>query len=111
MNPFPNMPGVTDLGDSRRLVETHDKGHCIRMIESDGKVSMVISMSGPPAPKPVVNEPYHVRSLWCGHEIIDSDGKVLATTTNPNEAALFCKMRNLYEKMRRKKRQAECPAL
>lgn len=102
MNPFINMPGVTDLGDGRLMVESRDKGHCIKMIEPDGKVSMVISLNGP-QPKPVVTEPYQVRTLWNGQEITDTDGKVIATTTDPLEAALICKMRNLYEKVQRKK--------
>ena len=102
MNPFLNMPGVTDLGDGRLLVEGRDKGHYIKMIEPDGKVSMVISLNDP-LPKPVAIDPYQVRTLWSGQEIIDTDGKVIATTTDPQEAALLCKMRNLYEKVRRKK--------
>ncbi len=102
-NPFPNAPGVTDLGDGRRLVETHDKGNCIRMIEADGKVSMVISMSGPSPPKPAGTGKYHVRPSRDGHEVIDPEGNVYARTMDEAKADHIRKLLSAYEIMMAKK--------
>jgi len=103
-NPFPNAPGVTDLGDGRRLVETHDRGHAIRMVEPDGAVSMVICMNSPsPLPKPVSNGKYHVRHARDGHEVIDPEGNVYARTTDAVKADHIRKLLTAYEMMKAKK--------
>lgn len=52
MNPFPNMPNTTDLGDGVRMVGSHDKGHCFRIIEPDESVFVTILASSPLAPRP-----------------------------------------------------------
>jgi len=103
-NPFPNAPGVTDLGDGRRLVETNDKGHCIRMIEPDGTVSMVISKDSPtPPPKPAGTGKYHVRHTHDGQEVIDPEGNVYARTKEQDKADHIANLLIVYERMMARK--------
>ena len=104
MNPFPNAPGVTDIGDGRRLIETRDKGHCIEMVEPNGTVSMVICMNSPsPSPKPVGNGKYHVRHTRDGQEVIDPEGNVYARTTDEGNADHIANLLIVYERMLAKK--------
>ena len=108
MNPFPNMPNVTDIGDGRKLVETHDRGHCIRMVEPDGKVSMVIAKSPSPPPKPpepTSDKPFHVRQTSSGQEIVSAEGEIIATTTDEKHATHICKLLIVWENL--KEKQAE----
>lgn len=99
-NPFPNAPGVTDLGDGRRLVETRDKGHCIKMIEPDGSVSLVISKNSPsPPPKPAGTGKYYVRHTHDGQEIIDPEGNVFARTADEAKADRIRKLLSAYDVM------------
>jgi hypothetical protein len=102
MNPFPNMPNVTDLGDGRRMVETHDTGHCYRIVEADGKVSVTICAS-PSPPKPAASGEYHVRHADHRHEIIDPNGGLYATTTDPAKADHICNLLIVYERMMARK--------
>ena len=102
-NPFPNAPGVTELGDGRRLVETHDRGHAIRMVEPDGAVSMVICMNSPSPSKSAGNGKYHVRHARDGHEVIDPEGNVYARTTDAAKADHIRKLLTAYEMMMAKK--------
>ena len=106
MNPFPNAPGVTDIGEGRKLVETKDRGHCIRMIEPDGKVSMVICINTPrpPKPAPASNDLFHVRHTSRGQEIVSAEGEIIATTTDEKNATHICKLLIVWENL--KKQQA-----
>lgn len=105
MNPFPKLPNVTDIGDGRKLVETHDRGHCIRMVEPDGKVSMVIAMSPslpPKPPAPAFDALFHVRHTSSGQEIVSAEGEIIATTTDENHATHICKLALVWENMKAK---------
>ena len=104
MNPFPDMPNVTDIGDGLRMVRTRDQGLTYRIIEPNGKASVIISVnSPPPATVPQVETPFEVRCLNGSHEVIAPDRSVFATTTDSANAALICKMLNLYQKVQLKK--------
>jgi hypothetical protein len=103
MNPFPNMPGVTDLGDGRSLVKSHDRGHCYTMVEPDGKVSMLISINGPPPPNPNPDQSFHVRDTSSGQEIVDAEGVVVACTTDPAIAKHIKSLLVVYENMKASK--------
>ena len=104
MNPFPNAPGVTDIGEGRKLVETKDRGHCIRMIEPDGKVSMVICINTPRPPKPVPasDKPFYVRHTSSGQEIVSAEGEFIASTTDEKHATHICKLLLVWEIMKAK---------
>jgi hypothetical protein len=104
INPFPNMPNVTDIGDGRKLVETKDRGHCIRMVEPDGNVSMVIAISPSAPPKPAPDALFHVRRTSRGQEIVSAEGEVIANTTDEKNATHICKLLIVWEKL--KKEQA-----
>ncbi len=103
MNPFPNMPNVTDLGDGRKLVETKDRGHCIRMVEPDGKVSMVIAMSPTSPPKPATDALFHVQHTRNGQEIVSAEGEIIATTTDEANAKHVCNLLIVWERLKAKK--------
>jgi len=103
MNPFPNAPGVTDIGEGRKLVETRDRGHCIRMVEPDGKVSMVIAMSPSAPPKPAPDALFHVRHTTNGQEIVSAEGEIIASTTDEKHATHICKLLIVWENMKAKK--------
>jgi len=105
MNPFTDMPKVTDIGDGRKLVETHDRGHCIRMIEPDGKVSMVIAMSPstpPKPPAPASDEPFFVRHTSNGQEIVSAEGEVIASTKKEANAKHLCTLLIVWENLKKK---------
>ena len=103
MKPFPNMPNVTDIGDGRTLVETRDRGHCIRMVEPDGKVSVVIAMSPSPPPKLATDALFHVRHTRSGQEIVSAEGEIVASTTNEKHATHICKLLVVWENMKARK--------
>jgi hypothetical protein len=106
MNPFPDMPNVTDIGDGRKLVETHDRGHCIRMVEPDGKVSMVIAKSPSPPPKPPAppsDKAFHVRQTRSGQEIVSAEGEIIANTKDEKHATHICNLLIVWENMKAKK--------
>ncbi len=107
MNPFPNMPNVTDIGDGLRMVETNDKGHCYRILEPDGKVSVTIWASSPPVPKvalkPASDDQFHVRHTDGGQEIVDAQGSVVARTTDPAMAKHINTLLIVYENLTAKK--------
>src|SRR5260370_482115 len=106
MNPVPKMPNVTDIGDGRKLVETHDRGHCIRMVEPDGKVSMVIAKSPSPPPKPpapACDKPFHVRQTSYGQEIVSADDEFIASTTDEAKATHISKLLIVWENLKAKK--------
>jgi hypothetical protein len=105
MNPFPDMPNVTDIGDGRKLIETYDRGHCIRMIEPDGKVSMVIAKSPSPPPKPPAppsEKLFHVRQTSIGQEIVSAQGEIIATTTDEKHAKHICTLLVVWENLKAK---------
>lgn len=102
MNHVPNMPNVTDIGDGRKLVETHDRGHCIRMIEPDGKVSMVIAIPPSPPPKPS-DKPFHVRHTRSGQEIVSAEGEIIANTKDEKHATHICNLLIVWENMKARK--------
>ncbi len=102
-DPFPDMPNVTDLGDGRRLIETHDKGHCLTMVEPNGDVSVVICKNSTPPPKPAAKGPSSVCYTIEGQEILDSDGGVYATTKDPAKADHIRKLLSAYDVMMAKK--------
>ena len=110
MNPFPNMPGVTDLGDGRLLIESHNRGHTIEMVEPDGKVSVVISINGPPPPKPDLDRSFHVRDTSSGQEIVDAQGVVVARTTDPAMAKHIKSLLVVYENMMARKASSSTPS-
>lgn len=109
IDPFPNAPGVTDLGDGRKMVETKDRGHCYRMVEPDGKVSVVIAVNTPthPKPKPIADRPFQVRETDNGQEIIDADGYFVARTVNPDMARHICNLLIVFVNMKRSKHRNE----
>lgn len=103
-DPFPDMPNVTDIGDGLRLSETRDRGHCYRILEPDGKVSVIIALGSPPPPRPPKPiEPFEVRHKGSGQEIIDSQGGVVAMTTDEAMADRICKLLLLHEKAKARK--------
>ena len=104
IDPFPDMPNVKDIGDGLRMIETRDRGHCYRILEPDGKVSVIIALGSPPPRPPKPKEPFDVRHISCGQEMIDSQGGVVAMTTDEAMADRICKLLVLHE--RAKARQA-----
>ena len=107
MNPFPNMPNTTDLGDGLRMVETNDKGHCYRILEPDGKVSVTIWASSPPAPKVAPRSAssalFNVRDTDSGQEIVNAQGIVVARTTDPAMGKHIMNLLIVFENMKAKK--------
>lgn len=105
MNPSRSGPGVTKLDDGRMLLETWDCGRSIRMIEPDGKVSMVITGDLNPRPKPPAptsDKPFHVRQTSSGHEIVSAGGEIIATTTDERHATHICKLLLVWENLKAK---------
>ena len=106
-NPFPNMPNTTDIGDGLRMVETNDKGHCYRILEPDGKVSVTIWASSPPAPKvaprSAPDASFHVRDTHSGQEIVNAQGIVVACTTDPAMGKHIMNLLIVFENMKAKK--------
>ena len=98
---------TTDFGDGRRMVGTHDKGHCYRIIEPDGSVSVTILASSPLAPKatpkPASDTLFHVRDTDSGQGIVNAQGIVVARTTDPAMAKHIKNLLIVYEKMKAKK--------
>ena len=107
MNPFPNMPNTTDMGDGLRMVETNDKGHCYRILEPDGKVSVTIWASSPPAPKvaprSAPDASFHVRHTDSGQDIVDTKGIVVASTKDPAMANHIKNLLIVFENLKAKK--------
>lgn len=113
MNSFlNNMPCVTDLGDGRIMVEGRDKGHYMKMIEPDGKVSMVISLNDPtpkldpkplPKLKPDPDNSFHVRDYGSSQEIVDAQGVVVARCTDPAMAKHIKCLLVVYENLQARK--------
>jgi len=102
INPVPNPPGTSEVGnDGLRIVETHDKGHCFRVIEPNGKVSVTIWADASPT-KPAANGKFHVRHAGYGQEIIDPEGIVYAKTTDPEKAKHICNLLIVWENMKAK---------
>jgi len=105
IDPFPDMPNVTDIGDGLRMIETRDRGHCYRILEPDGKVSVIIALGSPPPQRPPNRkDPFEVRPSTNGHDVINLVGEVVATTTEYSMADRICKLLVLHEKA--KARQA-----
>lgn len=105
IDPFPDMPNVKDIGDGLRMIETRDRGHCYRILEPDGKVSVIIALGSPPPPRPPKpKEPFEVRPSTKGHDVINHVGDVVATTSEYAMADRICKLLVLHEKA--KARQA-----
>jgi hypothetical protein len=105
MNPNRNGPGVTKLEDGRFLLETWDCGRTIRLIEPDGKVSMVITGDLHPRPKPPApasGEPFFVRHTSSGQEIVSAEGEVIANTTNPEKAKHICTLLIVWDNLKKK---------
>ena len=106
-DPFPNMPNTTDIGDGLRMVETHDKGHCYRIVEPDGSVSVTILASSPLAPKvatkPAPDASFHVRDTDSGQEIVNAQGVVMARTTDPAMGKHIMNLLTVYENMKARK--------
>lgn len=107
MNPFPDMPNTTDLGDGRRMVGSHDRGHCYEIVEPDGRVSVTILASSPlvpkVAPKPAHDASFHVRDTGMGQEIVDATGIVLARTTDREMAKHICFLLIAYKNIQDRK--------
>ena len=103
-NPFPNMPNSTDLGDGLQMIETKDRGHCFRVLEPDGKVSVVIAVNSPP-PKPPIptDKPFYVRQADSGQEVMSFNGEIVARTTDEAMAEHICKLLNVYEIIQKRK--------
>lgn len=101
MNPFPDLPNCTDLGEGRRMVETHDTGHCFRVLEPDGKVSVTICVNAPPPTTPA--ELFDVRLTSSGQEVVDAQGLVVARTTNLAMAKHIKNLLIVYENMKARK--------
>jgi len=93
MNPFTDMPKVTDIGDGRKLVETHDRGHCIRMIEPS---------TPPKPPAPASDEPFFVRHTSNGQEIVSAEGEVIASTKKEANAKHLCTLLIVWENLKKK---------
>jgi len=105
IDPFPDMPNVKDIGDGLRMIETRDRGHCYRILEPDGKVSVIIALGSPPPPRPPKpKDPFEVRPSTKGHDVINGIGEVIATTYEYAMADRICKLLVLHEKA--KARQA-----
>ena len=106
-NPFPNMPNTTDIGNGLRMVETNDKGHCYRVLEPDGKVSVTIWASSPPVYKPAPpttsSALFHVRDTDSGQEIVNPQGIVVARTTDPAIGKHIMNLLIVFENMKAKK--------
>lgn len=101
---FPDMPNVKDIGDGLRMIETRDRGHCFRILEPDGKVSVIIALGSPPPPRPPKpKEPFDVRPSAKGHDVINHVGDVVATTTEYAMADRICKLLVLHEKAKARK--------
>ena len=103
INPSRNGPGVTNLDDGRMLLETWDCGRSIRMIEPNGKVSMVITGDLKPpskSPAPISDALFHVRHTRNGQEIVSADGEIIATTTDEANAKHVCNLLLVWENMK-----------
>lgn len=99
IDPFPDMPNVKDIGDGLRMIETHDRGHCYRILEPDGKISVVIAVNTPPPPRPPKPiDPFEVRPSTIGHDVISTTGDTVATTTDKTMADRICKLLILHER-------------
>ena len=97
---------TTDIGDGLHMVETNDKGHCYRVLEPDGKVSVTIWASSPPAPKvapkPAPDASFHVRHTDSGQEIVSAQGIVVASTKNPAMAEHIRTLLVVWETLKKK---------
>ena len=102
IDPFLDMPNVKDIGGGLRMIETHHRGHCFKILEPNGKVSVVIAVNTPRPPKP--KDPFEVRPSSSGHDVINTISEVVATTTEYAMADRICKLLILHEKA--KARQA-----
>ena len=104
IDPFPDMPNVKDIGNGLRMIETHDRGHCYRILEPDGKVSVIIAVNTPPPPRPSKpKDPFEVRPSTSGHDVINSIGDVIATTSEYATADRICKLLILHERAKARK--------
>lgn len=102
VNPVPIQNGNSEVGDDGlRVVETHDKGHCFRVIEPDGRVSVTIWAGSSPT-KPTASGKFHVRHTGYGQEIIDPEGVVYANTTDPEKAKHICNLLIVWERLKAK---------
>lgn len=101
-----NGPGVTKQDDGSILLETWDCGRSIRMIEPDGRVSMVITGDLKPTPKPPAptsDKPFFVRHTSSGQEIVSAEGIVVACTTDPAMAKHINCLLIVFENLKAKK--------
>lgn len=104
IDPFPDLPNVKDIGNGLRMIETRDRGHCYRILEPDGKISVIIALgSPPPARPPKPKEPFEVRPSTQGHDVINLVGDVVATTSEYAMADRICKLLVLHEKAKARK--------
>jgi hypothetical protein len=104
IDPFPDMPNVKDIGNGLRMIETRDRGHCYRIMEPDGKVSVIISVNTPPPPRPPKPiDPFVVRPSTSGHDVISAIGETVATTTDKAMAERICKLLILHERAKARK--------
>lgn len=105
MNPFPNMPNTTDLGDGRKMVKTTDRGLCYRIYEPDGEVSTIIAVntSPPPQPTPISDKPFQVRQSSRGQEIMNAQGEIVARTTDEAIARHICFLLIAYRNIQDRK--------
>lgn len=104
IDPFPDMPNVKDIGNGLRMMETRDRGHCYRILEPDGKVSVIISVNTPPPPRPPKPiDPFEVRPSTSGHDVINTTGETVATTTDKAMAVRICKLLILHERAKARK--------
>ena len=104
IDPFPDMPNVKDIGNGLRMIETHDRGHCYRILEPDGKVSVIIAVNTLPPPRPLKpRDPFEARPSTNGHDIINPIGEIVAQTTDRSMADRICKLLVLHEKAKERK--------
>lgn len=104
IDPFPDMPNVKDIGNGLRMIETRDRGHCYRILEPNGYASVIISVNTPPPPRPPKPiEPFEVRPSTSGHDVINTIGETVATTTDKAMAERICGLLILYERAKARK--------
>jgi hypothetical protein len=85
MNINPQQPINDDLGNGIRLVEI--PGDSFRIVESDGRTSVVIHATAKDADKP-----FQIRHWRSTQEIVDATGQLVAQTTDPEMARRICNL-------------------